>query len=68
MSKKWKCPECENLTETLECVIDGTVTIDVNDNVVDKQWETGYGICTECGYTKKWPTDNYFEVVEVSDE
>lgn len=63
--KKWKCPECGNLSEIIERRIEGTCYEDTKNNIVDREWESGNGICEQCGFEEKQWYDQYFEIVEV---
>jgi len=67
--KKWKCPECEVLTDIVSANVEGNCTIDVNHNVELDEWECGSSQCEECGFEEsQWDERNKFEVVEVEDD
>ena len=65
--KKYKCPECENLTDTLIASLTGECILDANGETNLNYWETGNASCEECGYEENgW--NECFEIVEIKED
>ena len=61
--KKWRCPECGEITEYLNASITGTCTIDTNGEPRLEFWEPSYPSCEECGFEKSMYSEDDFELV-----
>ncbi len=63
--KKFKCPSCGNLTESLICKVGGECVRNIDGDAELEYWEIGKASCEECGFEEGW--SDYFEVVDVED-
>ena len=63
--KKYKCPECGNLSDEVPCTIIGTAWIDIDNDVRLSEWENDVAYCENCNFQENtWGKDK-FEIVEV---
>ena len=63
--KKWKCPECEVLTDFVKYKLEGYAIGDVDGDVKMGEWECDVAYCEECGFEESYWTNIKFEVVEI---
>jgi len=61
--KQWKCPACGNLTDYVNSNVIGTCSRDINGDTKMVEWEEGYGVCEDCGFTENYV--DTFELVDV---
>lgn len=62
--KKWKCPNCEVLTEYIIATVTGECSIDADGDSRLEQWETGFASCEHCGFEESEWGDDKFEIVD----
>jgi len=63
--KKYKCPECGNLSDTIPSTITGTAWIDIEGDSELDEWELDVLYCEDCNFQEStWERDK-FKIVEV---
>jgi NMD protein affecting ribosome stability and mRNA decay len=62
--KKWKCPECGNLTDYISAKITGECIIDVDSNSTLNYWESTGASCEACGFEESHWREQHFIVVD----
>ena len=66
--KKYKCPECGNLSDEVPCTITGTAWMDIDRNVTLDDWGLDVLYCEDCNFQEStWEKDK-FEIIEVESD
>ncbi len=63
--RKWKCPECGCLSETIETELKGNCELTTEREQEEEYLETGYSNCKICGHQESRWSEKNFEVVEI---